>query len=387
MTAVVDTPSRVLRPRTDWGGVLAAGWPHAVEPPAFDPGLSARERLVAAAATGLAMLPIPEDFGGGGGSLLESASAQRNLALTDPSAAVALNMHVLSVGLLAEHWRRQKDTSWMLMEAIANGPTLVGSAFAERGGSANILRSNTRAVRTTSGFRLTGTKYPCSLATTAELFCLSAQVEGEDTSIVALCPAAAPGVRVIGEWPSLGMRSSDTAGLDLAEVELDRRLVFHEAPVGTIDDVVIGGLVWFVVLIGATYHGVLSALVETAAAMPPRLPPISREATLGAVCADLVTFGLACQGLARGWSNGQLDGNAALVAAASLRRDLSALTDRATAGLRPLLGAAAYTQDTLASSLLLDALAAHHHPPALPLCDALIGAAGSGRDVSLDIEP
>ncbi|MEU5882413.1 acyl-CoA dehydrogenase family protein [Spirillospora sp. NPDC047279] len=377
-------------PSGGWGEVLAAGWPTAPAPPELPPldaGVGAAGRILAAAAGDLAVLPIPAEFGGGGGDLPRAASAQRNLGLADPSVAVALNMHMLSIGLMAEHWRRERDGSWMLLEAIAGGHDLVGSAFAEPGGSPNILRSTTRAVRTGSGFRLTGVKFPCSLASAAKLFCLSAQVVDEDRTIVALCPAEAPGLKVTGGWPSLGMCASDTARLELTDVEIDRRLVFHEAPAGTVDDVVIGGLVWFVVLISATYHGVLSALVELTAAAPPRLPRPTREAALTAAAAELVAFGSACQGLGDTWTRGLVAGDAALVSAAALRLRLSTTTDRVLSDLRPLLGAAAYTDGTPAAGRVLDAMAAHHHPPSLPLCESLITAAGTGRPLSLDLRP
>jgi|HubBroStandDraft_1064217.scaffolds.fasta_scaffold08384_3 alkylation response protein AidB-like acyl-CoA dehydrogenase len=371
-----------------WREVLAYGWLDGPDPwDSLTPPSDPRERIAAVAAGELAIIPIPAEFGGGGGDLVMAASAQRQLGLADPSIAVALNMHMHSVGLLAEHWKRRRDVSWMLLEAIGSGHQLVGSAFAEPGGSANILRSKTRAVRTSSGFRLTGTKFPCSLSSTAELFCLSAQVVDEDIAIVALCPAGSPGLKVEGDWPSLGMRASDTARLELTDVEIDRRLVFHEAPVGTIDDIVIEGLIWFVVLITATYHGVLSSLTELAARSPARCAAHRKLDALVNATAELGTLGAACRDIGHRWSAGTLRGATAMAAAAALRIQLSATTDRVLAGLRPVLGAVAYTRDTPASSLMLDALAAHHHPPSIPLCESLIASAGSGQPLSLDLVP
>lgn len=385
MSAATGTRPRLAEDTSDWAGVLAVGWPAPPQLPPLDEDGDARDRLLAAAGGELAVLPIPTEFGGLGGDLLRAASAQRAIGRVDPSIAVALNMHMLSVGLLAEHWQRERDSSWMLLEAIAGGHNLVGSAFAEPGGSANILRSRTTAVRTRSGVRLTGVKFPCSLASTADLFCLSAQREDEGTTIVTLCPAKSPGLAVTGAWQSLGMRASDTARLELTDVEIDHRLIFHEAPTGAVDDIVIGGLVWFIVLICATYHGVLSALVDLAAAAPVRTTPHDREAHLVAAVGELSTFGAACQSLARNWAGDTVASDLATAAAAALRLRLSTATDAVLTALRPLLGAASYTQDAPASRLVLDALAAHHHPPSLPLCASLVAAAGSGRPLSLDL--
>lgn len=388
MTSLIEQQRSLgegVGPSSGWGRLLAAGWPSTTPLPQLDDEGGARDRLLAAAAGELAILPIPVEFGGTGGDLLHAASAQRAIGAVDPSIAVALNMHMLSVGLMTEHWQRKQDTSWMLLEAIATGHNLVGSAFAEPGGSANMLRSTTRAVRTPTGVRLNGVKFPCSLASTADLFCLSAQLNDEGTTIVALCPANSPGLAVTGSWRSLGMRSSDTARIELTDVEIDRRLVFHEAPIGAIDDVVIGGLVWFVALISATYHGVLSSLVEQAAAAPVRTTPHSRDAHLVAAVAELSAFGAACRSLATNWADGTVAGEQAMAAAAALRIRLSTTTDSVIATVRQLLGAAVYTQDAPASRLVLDALAAHHHPPSLPLCESLIAAAGAGRPLSLDL--
>jgi alkylation response protein AidB-like acyl-CoA dehydrogenase len=368
-----------------WSTLLAAGWPAVPDAPELDPDASARDRIRAAAASELSILTVPAQFGGGGGGLLEAASAQRTLGALDPSIAIALNMHMLSMGLLADHWRRNRDNSWMLLEAIASEHFLIGSAFAEPGGGSNILRSSTRAKRTSDGVSLTGVKFPCSLATTAEMFCLSAQVEGEDTTIVALCPASSPGVAVTGAWPSLGMRASDTARLELHDVAIDRELVFHEGPSGSIDEIVIGGLVWFVVLASATYHGALTSLLEIAAASPARSSLSRKEAGLTSAAAELVRFGASCRGVAQTYSDGRVAGAAAMVAAAALRIELGATVDRVVAALRPLIGAPAYTQGSAASALILDALAAHHHPPSVPLAEALIAAAGAGRPLSLDL--
>jgi len=393
MTLVADERSRLAPQHASpepsapsaWRRTLDAGWPDAPEPAPLDPRQSARERILAAATVDLVALPVPKEFGGGGAGLLGAAAAQRRLGAVDPSLAVALNMHMLSTGLLADHWRRNRDSSWMLLEALASEPFLIASAFAEPGGSSNILRSSTRAERTARGFRLTGVKFPCSLATTAEMFCLSAQIEGTDTTIVAGVPAASKGLCVTGGWHSLGMCASDTARVELHGVEIESQLVFHEAASGSIDELVIGGLVWFVVLVSATYHGALCALLDLAAEAPARASSARREAALSAAAASLCAFGASCRGLARDFDDGELTGEGALLAAAALRLELGATVERVVSGLRPLLGSAAYTLGSAASALVVDLLAAHHHPPSVPLAEALIAAIGAGRPPTLDL--
>ncbi|WP_169814358.1 acyl-CoA dehydrogenase family protein, partial [Nocardia mexicana] len=222
------------------------------------------ERIKAVARSDFGALAIPEQLGGAGLALVDVASAQRALARVDPATAIALNMHSLSIGVMVDYWRRHHDDSWMLLEGIATSRALVASAFAEPGGSPNFMKSAAQAIPTPTGYAITGTKFPCSLATTAEIYCLSATVTGTADSVVGLCPAKSPGITVGAPWDSLGMRGSDTARVDFDNVELDDRLVFHRAPPDDFDEVVVSGIVWFVVLVTATYHGVLTGLLERA---------------------------------------------------------------------------------------------------------------------------
>jgi alkylation response protein AidB-like acyl-CoA dehydrogenase len=361
----------------------AAGGPVGGGPPGAAAG-SGAERIRAMAAAGFATLGVPTQFGGAGAGLAEVAAAQRALGAADPSVAIALNMHSLTIGLMADYWRRHRDTTWMLLEGLASSRALVASAFAEPGGSANFLSSRSEARPHDNGYRVSGVKYPCSLASTATLVCLSARVAGTDETIVALCPTGSPGLTVEGGWPSLGMADSDTAKLVFREVQVDQRLVFHRAPADTIDDTVISGVVWFAVLVTATYHGVLSGLLDVAVQGVRNGPAGPRIPLLGRATRELLALGGACRQLARDWEDGALAGRAALAAAMGLRAGLSDTRERVLAALTPVLGSRLYTRGHPAAGYLVDSLAVHHHPPSLLACDEAVGAFCAGRELSFD---
>ncbi|MFC8368828.1 MULTISPECIES: acyl-CoA dehydrogenase family protein [unclassified Streptomyces] len=365
--------------------LLDAGWSTAWTPPRLREGVTGTERIKDLAAGGYAALPIPEDLGGAGANLAETAAAQRTLGRLDPSAAVALNMHAFTVGLMVDYFRRHRDTTWMLLEGIARSGALVASAFAEPGGSPNFMTSRSEAVRTEKGYRVSGVKYPCSLATTATLVCLTARVTGTDETILALIPSSSPGLDAEGEWPSLGMRESDTARLVLRDVEVDDRLVFHRGPADVIDENVTSGMAWFSVLLTATYHGVLSGLLDTAyhgVNVSRRFGP--RTALLGRATRELLTLGGACRQLAADIDSGALDGAAAMAAAVGLRATLSDTRDRVVSLLTPVVGSRLYGRGQQAAGLALDSLAAHHHPPSLLVCDEVVGSFGTGREITFD---
>ena len=135
-------------------------------------------------------MAVPDSFCGGGATLAECCRVQMILGFYNPGFAIGLNMHLFTLGVMTEHWKREKDISWMLLEGIAKKNSLVASAFAEPGLSGHILRSNTKARKVTGGYLLNGIKVPCSLASRSELLCLQAQVQGSDGPelIVGLLP-------------------------------------------------------------------------------------------------------------------------------------------------------------------------------------------------------
>lgn len=383
--SAADAPGEADHPEAPHLTLLNAGWSKAWTPGPFRVGATGADRIRDLTASGYAALPIPAEFGGAGASLVEVASAQRALGMVDPSAAIALNMHAFTVGLMADYWQRHRDSSWMLLEGIAQTGALVASAFAEPGGSPNFMSSNSEAVQTAKGYRVSGVKFPCSLATTATLVCLTARVAGTDDTILALCPRSSPGLTVEGEWASLGMTDSDTARLVLRDVELDDRLVFHRGPADVIDDNVISGMTWFAVLLSATYHGILSGLLDTAYRQVSRAGAYGPRTTLlGRATRELLTLGGACRQLGTDVGSGAIEGRPALAAAVGLRATLSDTRDRVLAALTPVIGSRLYGRGQSAAALMVDSLAVHHHPPSLLICDEVVGAHCTGRDISFD---
>ncbi|GAB3466698.1 acyl-CoA dehydrogenase family protein [Actinophytocola sediminis] len=365
--------------------LLDAGWSTTWTPAAVHDDEPGPDRIRGLAAAGYAALPVPTELGGSGAGLAEVASAQRALGRVDPAAAVALNMHSFTVGLMVDYWKRHRDTSWMLLEGIARSGALVASAFAEPGGSPNFMSSRSTAVPTTKGYRVSGVKYPCSLATTASLVALTARVADTDEVVLALVPSASPGLDVDGDWPSLGMRGSDTARLVLTDVEVDDRLVFHRGPADVIDDNVVDGMAWFAVLLTATYLGALTGLLDVAYDQVRQRGAFGpRTALLGRATRQLLTLGGACRQLAADVDASAITGEAKLAAAVAMRAELSDVRDRVLAALTPVLGSRVYASGGPAAAFAVDSLAAHHHPPSLLVCDEVVGAFGTGREITFD---
>ena len=269
----------------------------------------------------------------------------------------------------------------MLLEGLAGTGGLVASAFAEPGGFVNFLRSRTDSVKCGRNYSLTGVKFPCSLITSASLFCVSAAAPGGGT-LIALAPADTPGLVRAEGWNAVAMRGSDTGRLDLTDAEVDSRLVLHETDVSDVSDMVVAGLVWFAVLLAGTYHGVLSSAMRQACAATTRTQGPQQLSELGAATAALLGLGATAQQLAAAWSENLVSGATALAAALALRRQISKCRDTVHAGLAASAGSVVL-HDRLAQTLI-DTMAAHHHPPALAICDGVVGTVAAGRVPKLD---
>ncbi|MEW9528647.1 acyl-CoA dehydrogenase family protein [Microbispora sp. NPDC049125] len=348
-------------------------------------------------------LPVPRDFGGAGLGLTGCCAAQRALGAADPGLAVAVNMHMFSVGLMVEHWRRRTDTSWLLMEAIATQNRLLASAFAEPnlGGSAS--RSTLTAVPVQGGWEASGVKRPCSLIKEADLVCLQLATSpaggpggGPGDVIVALLPTNAPGLSVREDWDTLGMRGAASNTLLLDRCVVPDELVFYRAPAGAEDDdILAAGVVWFALTATACYLGLAAAALDAAADLLRRqriahldaaraeLP--SYQAAIGEHVADLLTLEAACANTAARMDAGVAPQTLLAGALAVKQRAVRAVPDL-VAALAECAGGASYARKGPLERLWRDAQAVRFHPPTPAATRQYLGRRALGLRASLDLD-
>jgi alkylation response protein AidB-like acyl-CoA dehydrogenase len=77
------------------------------------------ENVAAMKASGYTNMMVPEELGGGGVNVLDFALAQERLAYGDGPIAVAINMHLLVVGIVADLWRLGDQQLCPFLERIA----------------------------------------------------------------------------------------------------------------------------------------------------------------------------------------------------------------------------------------------------------------------------
>jgi alkylation response protein AidB-like acyl-CoA dehydrogenase len=336
---------------------------------------------------------------GGNAGLLQCAAVQRRLAAADPALAIALNMHLFSVGMAVEHWVRARDACGLVLEAIATEHLIVASAFAEPGLGGALLRSNVRAARTAGGYLVSGVKAPCSLAAHCDLVCFQMQADANEPRglMTALIPSRAPGVRIEPSWDSLGMRASGSDTLRLDACFVPDELVFHRCEPGVDDDEIFAaGLVWFSVTTAATYIGVATAALEAARDELQRAPVSylgstrsgvnSVQVAFGEVVAGVLAIEAACAMVAARMDEARDGPRTLLPVALGVKHVTVDACIRAVETAGELVGAASYKRSAPLARLWRDVQAARFHPPTRLATRQLLGRWALGLPYSFELD-
>ena len=195
-------------------------------------------------------------------SLLDTARDQRLLAAYAPATALAVNMHLVWVGVarvLTE--RGDHSLGWVLEEAAAGELFAFGNS--EAGNDLVLWDSLTRVDTVQGGYSFTGTKIFTSLAPAWTR--LGVFGRHGDELVHGFITRDTPGWRTLDDWDTLGMRAtqSHTTVLEGAIVPPDR--VSRILPVGpSADPFVFGIFASFLVLIGSVYAGIADRALELA---------------------------------------------------------------------------------------------------------------------------
>jgi len=195
-------------------------------------------------------------------SLLETARDQRLLAAYAPATALAVNMHLVWVGVarvLAD--RGDHSLDWVLRDAEAGELFAFGNS--EPGNDLVLWDSLTKAETVEGGYAFTGTKIFTSLSPAWTRLGIFGR--HGDKLVHGFITRDTPGWRSLDDWDTLGMRAtqSHTTVLEGTIVPTDR--VSRILPVGpNADPFVFGIFSNFLVLIGSVYAGIADRALELA---------------------------------------------------------------------------------------------------------------------------
>ncbi|HEX2312204.1 MAG TPA: acyl-CoA dehydrogenase, partial [Thermomonospora sp.] len=317
-----------------------------------------------------------------------------------PATALAANMHLFTVGLAAEMWRRHRDPRIeAMLSAVAAGELIVGSSISEtETGGNNFRHATTRAERVDGGFRVTGRKIFCSLSPIMSGFTTHAlhddPVAGP-TIVHFLVFRDTPGMEIADNWDALGMRATGSNDVRLDDVFVPDDLVLARRRAGVLDGFAIDAHRWFNLTFAAVYTGVAVGAYRQAVrharerVRKPSSTPISHAPGVQFLVAEMrVAITAARSVIAQTARELEAEpGNTAETLAKVLTAKHIAtgnaveVVDRAMS----VLGGLGYLRRTPMERLYRDVRAAKVHPPTG--FDALEIIGKAALDIPLDVEP
>jgi alkylation response protein AidB-like acyl-CoA dehydrogenase len=325
-------------------------------------------------------LLIPTDLGGRGASPLEAVRAQRAIACRAPSLAVATTMHHFTLATVLEIEPDNPGLEAEFLGSVARGNLYVASGFAESQPGTSIQTSAIRMERTPAGMVISGSKKPCSLSYSMDLFTLSTPpLPGMDAGLAAaIIPADTPGIEVRPYWGSPILAGAESEEVVLHDVCVPEKEFMPLGGSGRSNEVQDRGLIWFELLITTCYVGITSALVERVLTSG-RGGASDRAALAGETEAAMS----ALEGVARGISSGERD-NSALARMLLVRYALQGAIARASSLAVELLGAGAFMRSPEVGYLLAATRVLSVHPPGRPATGPRLDAYLAGSPLVID---
>lgn len=310
-------------------------------------------------------LLIPTKYKGLGATPLEAVRVQRAIATRAPSLAIATTMHHFSIATIVEMIAQSSGTGfeWMLLEGIAQQNLYVASGFAEGKTGTGILSPHMQVKRTANGVTVSGSKKPCSLATSMDLLTASVSIpnksgDGSELAVVTI-PATTPGIERRPFWTNSVLAGAESDEVILHDVKVPEQLISYTGSSGNLDYVQTRGFLWFELLISASYLGIASALVERTIAASKGTP--SERTLLGIEVEGAMA---ALEGVAQSMMVGDSDqGNHQLARTLFVRYAVQRAIERVTAHAVELLGGMAFISSPEVAYLFAAARPLAFHPP------------------------
>ncbi|MDQ0576104.1 acyl-CoA dehydrogenase family protein [Agromyces albus] len=232
------------------------------------------EDLAELRAAGYLTALVPVEHGGLGWSLADAVRAQMRLAGAAPATALAVNMHLVWTGVAKVLGDRGDDTLDFLLREAGRGE-IFGFGISEAGNDLMLFGSRTTAEpQAEGGYRYSGRKIFTSLSpawTRLGTMGLDSTSADAPKIVYGFIERDEPGVRVLDDWDTMGMRASQsrTTVLDGAFAASDR-IVRRLDPGPNADPLVFGIFASFELLLAAVYAGIGARALDLAVASAHR---------------------------------------------------------------------------------------------------------------------
>jgi len=214
-------------------------------------------------------IALPEAFGGRGLSLAEVIAEQRYLAAYAPATALSVAMHQIINTVLATAF----ETTWMpesqkqaltqVFEAAAAGE-LFALGISEIGNDQHLYDSKTVATKTADGYKISGIKNTVTAAGAFDSIVFHA-LDDENQELVYFFLPRNDSMKPHGTWDTLGMRASQSFGINFNETVAPKSAVLWKSKLGEKKDPFIGTLAKaFSLIVTSIYLGIGDRGVEIA---------------------------------------------------------------------------------------------------------------------------
>lgn len=330
-------------------------------------------------ASGGPALLFPSDRAGLGASALDAVRIQRAIGSRAPSLAVATTMHHFSVAGLVEFCTNELE--WLMLEGFASERTLLASGGAEGKTGQAMLEPTVTARPCEGGYVVSGSKKPCSLS--ASMGVLTANVKivpdngGAPEHAVAIIPAEAPGLERRPFWGSWVLAGAESDEIVLNDVQLPEALVIKNDESDPDGRYLVAGLIWFELLITASYLGIGSGLVERVL-----IAGKGEALTRARLCGELEAAMSAIEGIA----STMLDGDRTrelLARTLFVRHTVQQALSRSAAAAVELLGGMAFIGSSEVAYLASAIHALAFHPPSRAASGEALAAYLNGDPLEL----
>jgi alkylation response protein AidB-like acyl-CoA dehydrogenase len=243
--------------------------------------------IARAAELGITAINIPEDFDGIAAhrSTVTNALVAEALAYGD----MGLALPILAPGGVASaltHWGSADQQATYLPEFAGENVPQACVVIAEPHALFDPTALKTTAVRTPSGYRLSGVKSLVPAAADAELFVIGAQLNGKPALFIV--ESASEGLTVKAD-PSMGIRAAALGRVELKNVAvpLHNRLGEDEATDGDYSEAIaLARLGWAALAVG-TSHAVLDYVVPYVKEREAFGEPVARRQSVAFMCANI----------------------------------------------------------------------------------------------------
>lgn len=222
-------------------------------------GTFVTESFEALKAAGFLAAGVPREHGGLGAGLRELVDAHHDLARYCGSTSLASSMHTHTVATLAWRHRRGAPTEKTLRRVAEENLILIST-----GGSDHVRPSGV-ARRVEGGYSVSGRKIFASQSPVGSIMATWAVTEGEPKEIIGISiPLSAPGVQVLDNWDSHGMRGTGSNDVLFDDVFISDAQVGARRPYNRLDPLIRIAFINGLTIITGVYLGLVQAARDEA---------------------------------------------------------------------------------------------------------------------------